>query len=114
MVSKVTTVSSTCVPAGVPSPAATPASDCPAVLRASVSASAAALARSENGVSAGAGAWRGTKAIPRLITSRAVSEKTAYRKYRLRALIPVLSSFTTDHVVTPDGKPGAPLRPENR
>jgi hypothetical protein len=43
-----------------------------------------------------------------------VSKKTAYRKYRLRALVSLLSSFTTDHVVTPDGKPGAPLRPENR
>ena len=52
--------------------------------------------------------------MPRLITSRAVSEKTAYRKYRVRALISVLSAFTTDHVVTPDGKPGAPLCPENR
>ena len=69
---------------------------------------------SENGVSAGAGGSRGIRTIPRLTTRRAVSEKTAYRKYRLRALISVLSSFTTDHVVTPEGKPGAPLRPENR
>jgi hypothetical protein len=114
MVSKVTTLSSAPVLAGAPSPAAARASDCPADRRARASASAAALARSEKGVSAGAGAWCGTSAIPRLITSMAVSKKTAYRKYRLRALISVLSSFTTDHVVTPDGKPGAPLRPENR
>jgi hypothetical protein len=44
------------------------------------SANAAALACSENGGGAGgAGSW-GIRAIPRLRTRRAVSEKTAYRK----------------------------------